>query len=481
MVTLISSEDNTEKPGMGSPCGCEAKRRKMMGVPHPSSSLTAGVVSGPMTDEDRQAIDRFRHLVRIPSISGQGVSNGSYAECAKLLQRWLGEIPGVTNIRAIEYVPGKPVILATFPGSTPKLKSILLNGHYDVVPVFREHWKVDPFDAVVEDGKIYGRGTQDMKCVLSGYIEGLRRIFAAQGQQQHQRLRRTIHISLVPDEEVGGADGASKFAYSDEFASLNIGMVLDEGLATPSAEKYTLFYGERATNWVTFRLKGNTGHGSRFIDNTAVEKLVTILSRIYAVRTEQRKILDDSSCGPAAAAKTLGDVLTVNVTALQAGVASSSTKSGFALNVIPSDALIGVDVRVPLHIDRTGIQRIFDEWLGEYKDEVDIEFDNYADHPPPLELTNPWLMAFRTAIEQEVGVETALEVFPSGTDSRYFRAKGLPCFGFSPMRDTPILLHDHNEFISERALIEGIRVYEKVLPVLANLHPMKDCLDLPTE
>lgn len=134
-------------------------------------------------------------------------------------------------------------------------------------------------------------------------------------------------------------------------------MVLDEGLATPSAEKYvelycdyhpmacryTLFYGERATNWVTFRLKGNTGHGSRFIDNTAVEKLVphisvmagcsdiisffpyqvTILSRIYAVRTEQRKILDDSSCGPAAAAKTLGDVLTVNVTALQAGVASS--------------------------------------------------------------------------------------------------------------------------------------------------------------
>lgn len=42
---------------------------------------------------------------------------------------------------------------------------------------------------------------------VNRYIEGLRRIFAAQGQQQHQRLRRTIHISLVPDEEVGGADG----------------------------------------------------------------------------------------------------------------------------------------------------------------------------------------------------------------------------------------------------------------------------------
>ncbi|KAF4727004.1 adenylate cyclase, partial [Perkinsus olseni] len=275
-----TSNQNAEEAAVDSPCGCEAKRRrKSDGKQDRSSRVAASAVSGPLTEEDRYCIDRFRQLVRIPTISGegnfrvywvllQGVPSGSYAKCAELLQKWLGDITGVTNIRAVEYVPGKPVVLATFPGTDPALSTILLNGHYDVVPVFREHWKTEPFEAVIEDGKIYGRGTQDMKCVLTGYIEGLRRIFA-QGRQ----LRRTIHISLVPDEEVGGADGAMKFAESSEFADLNVGMVLDEGLANPSSEKYTVFYGERATNWVAFRVKGNTGHGSRFIDNTAVEKL----------------------------------------------------------------------------------------------------------------------------------------------------------------------------------------------------------------
>ncbi|KAF4660943.1 adenylate cyclase [Perkinsus chesapeaki] len=459
---------NGKREAVEQACSCEAKRRMaaevMATTEEGDVTVASNWVSGPLSDDDRESIDRFRELVRIPSISGEGVSNGSYAQCAALLQKWLAEIPRVTNIRSIEYVPGKPVVLATFPGTEPTLKSILLNGHYDVVPVFRQHWETDPFEAVIKDGKIYGRGTQDMKCVLSGYIEGLRHVFA-DGRQ----LRRTIHVSLVPDEEVGGVDGAGKFVESPEFAEFNVGVVLDEGLATPSAGNYTLFYGERSTNWVTFRVKGNTGHGSRFIENTAVEKLVKILSKIYAVRAEQRKILDDATCGPAAAAKTLGDVLTVNVTALQTGVPSSSTKSGFALNVIPSEALIGLDVRVPLHIDTSRLQGIFDDWLGEYKDDVEVQYDNFSKHPPALSLSDPWLLALRKAIQDAAGVQTNLEIFPSGTDSRYFREKGLPCFGFSPMRDTPILLHDHNEFITEKALIEGIRVYTKIIPVLANL------------
>lgn len=42
-------------------------------------------------------------------------------------------------------------------------KAILLNSHMDVVPVFEEYWIVPPFSGEIRDGKIYGRGTQDMK------------------------------------------------------------------------------------------------------------------------------------------------------------------------------------------------------------------------------------------------------------------------------------------------------------------------------
>ena len=64
-----------------------------------------------------------------------------------------------------EYVENKPCLVATRLGSEPELPSILLNSHYDVVPAIMEYWNVAPFAAMIKDGKIWGRGTQDMKCV----------------------------------------------------------------------------------------------------------------------------------------------------------------------------------------------------------------------------------------------------------------------------------------------------------------------------
>jgi acetylornithine deacetylase/succinyl-diaminopimelate desuccinylase-like protein len=58
-------------------------------------------------------------------------------------------------------------------------------------------------------------------------------------------------------------------------------------------------------------------------------------------------------------------------------------------------------------------------------------------------------------------------IFPAATDSRWVRmALGVPCFGFSPMRRTPILLHDHDEHIGVETFLEGIRVFEAMIPVL---------------
>ena len=60
------------------------------------------------------------------------------------------------------------------------------------------------------------------------------------------------------------------------------------------------------------------------------------------------------------------------------------------------------------------------------------------------------------------------EIFPAATDSRYIRALGVPCFGFSPMHNSPVLLHEHNEYLSREVFLEGIGVYEKLLAFMAN-------------
>ena len=60
---------------------------------------------------------------------------------------------------------------------------------------------------------------------------------------------RTVHVSFVPDEEIGGHDGLAKFVLTSKFKEMNVGFGLDEGLASPTDE-VDIFYAERNEYWV---------------------------------------------------------------------------------------------------------------------------------------------------------------------------------------------------------------------------------------
>ena len=69
---------------------------------------------------------------------------------------------------------------------------------------------------------------------------------------------------------------------------------------------------------------------------------------------------------------------------------------------------------------------------------------------------------------KDEGIDIEPEIFPASTDSRYLRELGIPALGFSPMRNTPILLHDHNEYIDQGVFTDGIGVYERLVKALAS-------------
>lgn len=82
----------------------------------------------------------------------------------------------------------------TWVGTQPDLPSVVLNSHTDVVPVFPENWTRPPFGAEIdEEGKIYARGTQDMKCVGMQYLAAIRAL-----KKDGVTLKRTIHVVYVP-------------------------------------------------------------------------------------------------------------------------------------------------------------------------------------------------------------------------------------------------------------------------------------------
>merc|ERR1712151_733319 len=66
-----------------------------------------------------------------------------------------------------------------------------------------------------------------------------------------------------------------------------------------------------------------------------------------------------------------------------------------------------------------------------------------------------------------MGTKVEREIFPAGTDSRFLREIGVPSIGFSPMAETPILLHEHNEALSVATFLRGIAVYERIIFALA--------------
>lgn len=248
------------------------------------------------------AVTLFQEFLRIPSVSTTGVSTGSYRKAADWLAAQLVERLGA-EVEEVEASPGKPVVVATLRGQDESLPVLLLNSHYDVVPADLDHWDVDPFSAELsEDGtRIYGRGTQDMKCVCVQYILALQRLLheqktsppsSADGQRDPLFLR-TIVLTFVPDEEIGGRDGMGAFLKSECFQKLSargIGLALDEGLANPG-DKYTVFYGERSPWWIIVEANGPTGHGSRFIENPATHRLLRVAQKGLEFRKQQEEAL----------------------------------------------------------------------------------------------------------------------------------------------------------------------------------------------
>jgi len=305
-------------------------------------------------------VSRFQEFLRIPSISSEG-PKGVYQAAVDWLLLNLGKsLEGTKTSSVVEsYIPGKPVLVFSIPGSDPTLPAILLNSHYDVVPADASSWNHDPWAAVrTPDGNIYGRGAQDMKCVCIQYLEAVRRIFGAVVAGTLPAPKRTIILSYLPDEEVGGMEGAGFFVESPLWKQLNVGLVLDEGLANPQ-DKYTIFYGERAPWWVKIVAEGPVGHGSRFVERTAIEKLTELLVKVYKFRSEQEKLLHGEAGCKHANAKRLGDVVTMNVTALKAGIPKGD---GFCVNVIPAEAIAAIDIRIPPNVPLNDIEDILKEW-----------------------------------------------------------------------------------------------------------------------
>jgi len=389
-------------------------------------------------------VTRFRDYLRIPSVH----PNPDYDGCIDWLKKQATEIGLEFNIVHFPK-PAEFTVWLTWKGKDSKLSSVVLNSHIDVVPVERSKWTHDPFGAEKDaQGNIYARGSQDMKCVGIQYLEAIRR-FKARGLVP----LRDVHVTFVPDEEVGGYKGMKLFVDTPEFKKLNVGFALDEGIASPD-DSFHLFYGERAIWQFKVTAVGKTGHASILFDDTAAEKIHKVINKLLAIRTEQKAILTKTGCD-------LGCVTSVNMTMLGGGLQA---------NVVPPELTATFDMRICPKWSLDDVKKLLDDTCAEAGPGVRYEYLQYSNITACTSLTsdNPWWTTFKETTDK-LGLKLNQRIFPAATDCRYLRNAGIPSFGFSPMNNTPVLLHDHDEFLNENIYLRGIEIYEAILEKIVNV------------
>lgn len=393
------------------------------------------------------AVSRFREYLRINTISNRDTPCENYGAAVKFLQSQVTAVGLPSEV--VQTAPGYYVLIVTWEGTRPELKSVMLNSHMDVVPVFPEHWSYDPFSAHKrENGDIVARGAQDMKCVGMQYLEAVSRLKAS-----GKRFERTVHMTFVPDEEVGGDKGMILFLKTEQFKRMNVGFALDEGLANPT-DSYTVYYGERSAWWFTIRCPGKPGHGSRFIEDTSAEKFQKIVNQALQYRASQlQKLQSDPSLK-------LGDVTSVNLTMVKGGV---------QYNVVPCEMSASFDMRVSPWDDPNELTSLVESWIADAGEGCTLEFAVKTPHyrNTPVDDTNPWWKNMAEVCGKR-NMKLELEIFPAGTDGRQLRGIGIPTIGFSPINNTPILLHDHDEYLNEQVFLKGIEIYEDLIAALAS-------------
>ncbi|KAG5458216.1 MAG: hypothetical protein BJ554DRAFT_1603, partial [Olpidium bornovanus] len=250
----------------------------------------------------------------------------------------------------------------------------------------------------------------------------------------------------------------------------------------------------RASRWVTVRASGGTGHGSRFIEDLASDKLMRIIERFRKFREEQKKLLEIGVTTDGKRFK-LGDVTTVNMTGLGAFTNNRTRwalrQGGVQHNVVPMEVTANFDIRVAPTMNLDDFKARIESWMepgcvsrfremctsvlefaGCFACNLEFVRCHFDNTTTSIAGNDPWWSKFADACAAG-GFEIETEIFPAATaygviangvlgaaeigiercpyflfrrraDSRFLREIGLPALGVSPINHPPVLLHDHN-------------------------------------
>lgn len=199
-----------------------------------------------MTTRIPDPIELTQELIRFNTINPPGNEDQVCNYLARLL-----ESAGY-ECRKIEFAPHRMSLVAKIGACTDQKPSICFTGHVDVVPLGARNWKYEPFAGVVEDGKLYGRGSSDMKSGVAAFV------VAAMQMAASAKQGAGVSMIITAGEETG-CEGAFHLAANQEILEF-LGPAGCFIVAEPTANEPLL--GHKGAYWLKASTDGVTAHGS---------------------------------------------------------------------------------------------------------------------------------------------------------------------------------------------------------------------------
>ena len=261
----------------------EAQLNKLVLV---GTLLLGGMTSAlSWSEESSLAAGHLAEAIRFPTVSYQDSGQmdlPAFREFQRFLRSTYSEVFSTLDVEII----AEHSLLLTWKGQDLSLKPVLFDSHYDVVPIeqgTQSEWTHPPFNGVIDQGYVWGRGALDDKVTVITTLEAVSSLLKSGFQPE-----RTLLFSFAHDEEIGGAQGAVNIAriLKQRYGSLEF-MVGEGGLVLSDnpflSDRSVAMVGLAEKTYVTLTLKaeGEGGHSSTPVNDNAIIRLAKAVTALH--------------------------------------------------------------------------------------------------------------------------------------------------------------------------------------------------------
>ena len=398
-----------------------------------------------------EMVNVLMELVKIPAISPDSGGEGEYDKAMKLLELIKGwpfdkvERYDAPDPRAKNGV--RPNILAYYYGEQgEKSPRLWVLTHLDVVPPGDlSKWTVTkPFEPLVKDGKVYGRGSEDNGQSLVASLYAVRALM-----NLGMRPKRTIILAFVSDEETGSKYGLEWLMkeHPEVFRKDDLVLVPDGG----NEEGTFIEIAEKSILWMKIKVKGKQVHAS----------MPGLGLNAHRVAIDYAKELDEFLHEKYNARDELFDPPESTFEPTMGGNPSD------APNIAPGEHEVVFDCRVLPQYNLDNIlndaQELAEEIKEKYRKEVNgkvlpevrVEVLQRLDAPAPTPKDSEIVKLLQKAIKEFRGKDVKIGGIGGGTFAAYFRKLGIPAVVWATLDE---MAHQPNEYTKIENMVEDAKI-----------------------